>query len=261
MKCKEIMEVLKVNWPEKYALDWDNVGLLVGDEEQEVRHIFVALDVTDETLAQAVACGADMIITHHPMIFSPMKKIVASDFIGRRIRALIQNGISYYAMHTNFDVTGMANLNAAALELEFPSILEVTYEDEYGKREGIGRVGMLHEPMTLEAFGVYAKEHLGLSMVRVYGDAQKVVQKVAISSGSGKGMDSAALAAGADVLVTGDIDYHMGIDSVAQGLMLVDGGHYGTEMIFIDYMEESLKEMFPEVEVSSAKIKQPFILV
>lgn len=255
------MEVLRANWPEKYALSWDNVGLLVGDEEQKVSHIFVALDVTDKTLAQAVSSGADMIITHHPMIFSPVKKIVASDFIGRRIRTMIQNGISYYAMHTNFDVTGMANLNAASLDLEFPSILEVTYEDEYGKREGIGRVGMLHEPMTLETFGAYAKEHLGLPMVRVYGDGQRMVQKVAISSGSGKGMTAAALTAGADVLVTGDIDYHMGIDSVAQGLMLVDGGHYGTEMIFIDYMEETLKEMFPEVEVSSARIEQPFLLV
>lgn len=261
MKCKEIMNVIKQLYPEQLALEWDNVGLLVGDPEQDVNHIFVALDVTDETLVQAVVCGADMIITHHPMIFSPMKKIVATDFIGRRVMTMIKNGISYYAMHTNFDVAGMADLNASCLELESSSVLDVTYEDEFGKKEGIGRVGWLSESMPLDVFGRYVKEHLGLPMVRVYGDGQKMIQKVAVSSGSGKSMIGAALASGADVLVTGDIDYHTGIDAVAQGLMLVDAGHYGTEMIFIEHMEKMLREMFPEVQVTAAKIEQPFQLV
>ncbi len=261
MKCKEIMDALKQLWPEHLAMDWDNVGLLVGDPEQEVRHIFVALDVTDDTLVQALVCGADMIVTHHPMIFSSMKKIVATDFIGRRIMTMIKNGISYYAMHTNFDVAAMADLNAASLELESASVLDVTYTDEFGKKEGIGRVSCLSEPMTLDAFGVYVKEHLGLPMVRVYGDGQRTIQRVAVSSGSGKSMIGAALDCGADVLVTGDIDYHAGIDAVAQGLMLVDAVHYGSEMIFIEHMEKMLTEMFPEVQVTAAKIEQPFQLV
>ncbi|MCI5699149.1 MAG: Nif3-like dinuclear metal center hexameric protein [Lachnospiraceae bacterium] len=261
MKCKDIMVELKNRWPEHLALDWDNVGLLVGDEDQEVHHIFVALDVTDDTLAQAIGCGADLIITHHPLLFSPKKRVVASDFIGKRIITMIKNNISYYAMHTNFDVAGMANLNAECLALESPSVLDVTYSDECGKEEGIGRVGLLHEPVRLDQFGAYAKKCLGLSMVRVYGDSGKKIQKVAISSGSGKSMIGAAIAAGAEVLVTGDIDYHTGIDAVAQGLMLVDAGHYGTEMIFIEYMEKKLKELFPGIPVTAAEIEQPFQLV
>lgn len=257
MKCKEIISILESKWPAAYALDWDNVGLLVGDKDQDVRHIFVALDVTDETLQQAIECGADMIITHHPLMFVPMKKIVADDFIGRRIMKMIKYDIAYYAMHTNFDVKGMADLNALSLNLQESKVLEIT-SVQGDEIEGIGRVGVLSKEMTLEAFALYVKECLGLENVRVYGDSDAVIHKAAISSGSGKGMGKAALHSGADVLVTGDVDYHMGIDCVAQGLCVVDAGHYGTEMVFISHVEEQLKMLLPEIIVSVAKINQPF---
>lgn len=261
MKCRDVINVLNERWPESYALGFDNVGLLVGDREQEVYHIFVALDVTDETLEQAIACGADMIVTHHPLLFSAIKKVTTDDFIGNRIVKMIRHGISYYAMHTNFDIMGMAGLNALSLKLNNPEILEVTYEDADGHKEGIGRIGTLEEPMSLKEFGAYVKEQLGLEMVRVYGNLEMAVERVAISSGSGRSMIKEAIKAGVQVLVTGDIDYHTGIDAVAQGLMIIDAGHYGTEMIFIEYMEEALKEMLPEMKVTAAEIQQPFALV
>lgn len=261
MKCKEIIEKLNQRWPENMALEWDNVGLLVGDDRQEVTHIFVALDVTDETLSQAISCGADMMVTHHPMLFSPQKMVVSSDFIGRRIIGLIKNGISCYAMHTNFDVAGMADLNAASLEIMSPSVLDVTCLDDRGQEQGIGRVGLLSRPVTLLDFTAFVKEKLELPGVLMYGDGSSMVQKAAVSSGSGKSMIRAAIRAGADVLVTGDIDYHTGIDANAQGLMLVDAGHYGTEMIFIRYMERELKKMFPKLSVTGAAQKQPFRIV
>lgn len=261
MKCREIINALNERWPESYALGFDNVGLLVGDREQEVHHIFVALDVTDDILDQAIACGVDMIVTHHPLLFSAIKKVTTDDFIGNRIVKMIRHGISYYAMHTNFDVMGMANLNALALQMKEPEVLEVTYEDVDGHKEGIGRIGTLEEPMTLKVFGTFVKEQLGLEMVRVYGNLEQMVDRVAISSGSGKSMVKEAIKSGAQVLVTGDIDYHTGIDAVAQGLAIVDAGHYGTEMVFIEHMESTLKEMFPKMEVTAAVIRQPFALV
>ena len=112
MTCREIMDALEERWNPSYAMAWDNVGLLVGREEKEINKIFVALDVTDDTLAQALAFGADMMITHHPLLFSPVKKINTGDFIGRRLIAMIQADLCYYAMHTNFDVKGMAELNS-----------------------------------------------------------------------------------------------------------------------------------------------------
>ena len=166
MKCKEIIKKIEEKYPVSFAEEWDNPGLLVGDPEKEVKKVFLALDVTDESLEEAVKTDADMIITHHPLIFSGIKKVTEDHFIGRRIIGLIKNDISYYAMHTNFDVLGMADLSADYLELTQREILEVTYDRE-GKREGLGRVGNLTKPQTLEDFGRFVKEKLSLPFVKI----------------------------------------------------------------------------------------------
>lgn len=261
MKCREITEILERDYPKSAALSWDNVGLLVGDPDREVKRIFVALDVTDETLEEAVRAGADLMITHHPLLFSAVKRVTADDFIGRRIIRLIESGISYYAMHTNFDVKGMADLNAAALGLSGCTVLEETGTDEQGRTEGIGRAGLLLPGMGLEELAAYVKERLGLPGVLVYGKTEEKITRVAVSGGSGKSMVGAALAKGMQALVTGDIDYHTGIDAAAQGLCIVDAGHYGTESMFIGFMRERLLELFPEISVEAAKIRQPFAIL
>lgn len=110
MECKKVIEILEKQSPKSYACDWDNVGLLVGREDKEIQKIYIALDATDEAIEEAIANGADMLLTHHPMIFKGMKRVTQEDFIGRRIIRLIQNDMVYYAMHTNFDVMGMADL-------------------------------------------------------------------------------------------------------------------------------------------------------
>ena len=258
MRCREILDRLEERWNPSFALSWDNVGLLVGKEEKEIGKIFVALDVTEETLEQAVEAGADLMITHHPLLFSPVKKVTSGDFIGRRLIKMIQNDLCYYAMHTNFDVKGMAQLNETCLGLLNSRVLEVTGADVSGKEEGIGRVGRLEKKMPLEAFAKKVKEDFQSPDVRVYGEPELLVEQAAVSSGSGKSMIGAALAQRADVLVTGDIDYHSGIDAVAQGLAVVDAGHYGTEYCFIEYMTGELKVMFPELEIISAKVHHPY---
>lgn len=264
MTCKEVMEQLALRWDPSYALTWDNVGLLVGREEKEIHRIFVALDVTEATLEQAIAFGADLMITHHPMLFSPIKKITSQDFMGRRLLRMIQADLCCYAMHTNFDVMGMAELNEKALALQETSVLEVTgtsVKNEKEVAEGIGRIGMLEKPKTLQEFAMDVKEAFQIPDVRVYGDANRVVCHVAVSSGSGKSMVTAALEKKADVIVTGDMDYHSCMDAVAQGLMVIDAGHYGTEYGFISYVSEVLKEMLPETAVGEAKVQHPYQVV
>lgn len=256
MKCKDIIKIIEKKYPISFAEEWDNPGLLVGDVQKEIKKIFLALDVTDESLKAAIGTDADMIITHHPLIFSGIKKVTADNFIGRRIIGLIENGISYYAMHTNFDVLGMADLSADYLELDSREILEVTYDRE-GRREGLGRVGSLKEPQSLKAFGRYVKEQFGLPFVKIYGDPDKIVKKAAVCTGSGKSLMPAVLQAEADVYVTADMDYHSSIDAVAQGVCVVDAGHYGTEYIFMDYMEKELRDMFPELEIEKMKVQHP----
>ena len=126
MKAYELISWLEKKYPTDAAEDWDNVGLLTGDDNTEVSHVFLALDLTEETLAEAIENGADMILTHHPMIFSGIKKINNHSFTGRKILTLIRKGIVYYAMHTNYDVLGMADLSADYMKLENPSVLSVT---------------------------------------------------------------------------------------------------------------------------------------
>lgn len=255
MNCRDVVTILNERWNPSYAMDWDNVGLLVGRWEKEIKKIFVALDVTEENLKQAFEFGADLIVTHHPMIFSPVKKINTGDFMGRRLISMIQKDLCYFAMHTNFDVKGMAMLNEYALGLLGAAPLQTTVVEE---QEGLGRIGVLALEMTLADFAHKVKVDLQVTDVRVYGDLSKKITKAAVCGGSGKSTVKDALKKKADVLVTGDIDYHTGIDAAAQGLAIVDAGHYGTEYCFIEYVTKELEKMFPEMEILAAKISHPY---
>ena len=207
MICREIIKEIEARFPKHYAMEWDNVGLQVGRSDKEVKRIYLALDATDEVIEEAADWGADMLITHHPMIFKAMKKINDEDFIGRRVLKLIRDDISYYAMHTNYDVMGMAEL---------------------------------------------------AGNVKIFGEPDMQVHRLGVFPGSGKSAISVSLEKGVDVLVTGDIDHHEGIDAVAQKMAVIDAGHYGVEHIFIADMEHFCRERFPEAEIRTAKIRQPF---
>ena len=258
MLCRDIMKVIEATYPKHAALEWDNVGLLVGRTEKEVKKIYVALDATDEVIEQAVAANADMLITHHPLLFSPLKKITDEHFIGGRVVKLLQHDISYYAMHTNYDVCGMADISAAILGLDGAETLEVTDKESM---EGIGKVGDFSGPMSLQSCGEFIKEKFQLDSVKVFGDLSSTVQRVAICPGSGKGMTELALEKNADVLVTGDIGHHEGIDAVAQGLAIIDAGHYGLEHIFIEDMANYLRKNVEGIVVETHEITHPFQVI
>lgn len=255
MKCREITAKIEARYPKRYAMEWDNVGLLAGRSDKEVKKVYLALDATDEVIDEAVRVGADLLITHHPLIFKGLKQVNDDNFISRRVLRLIQNDISYYAMHTNYDVMGMADLAGEILNMKDPEVLEVTAEDV---QEGIGRVADLEEELSLEACGEFVKETFHLPNVKVFGDPDMRVRRIAISPGSGKSMVGAALVKGADVLITGDIDHHEGIDAVAQGMAIIDAGHYGIEHIFVEDMKEFMQNHVPEVQVETAKVSHPF---
>lgn len=257
MYCGEIVRVLEDVWAPDIACDWDNVGLLIGDKEKEVKKVMLALDATDDIIQQAVESGVDMLITHHPLIFHGMTRITADDFTGRRVLRLIQNQIAYYAMHTNFDVRGMATEAAKRLQLSDCQVLEYTGEIE-GTVLGIGQVGELPCSMTLQQCADKVKQDFALEHVSVFGNLDTKVTRLAVSPGSGKSEIVQAVKLRAEVLVTGDIDHHDGMDAVAQGLMIIDAGHYGLEHIFSDYMEHFLKEKLEQVLILKGKETAPF---
>lgn len=252
MLCKDIIRAIEDTYPKHAALEWDHVGLQVGRTQKEVQKIYVALDATDEVIEDAIAKQADMLVTHHPLIFSPLDQITDENFIGRRVVKLLQHDISYYAMHTNYDVLGMADLAGKILELK---------DSEMFEENGIGRIGFLEKTMTLKEACEFVKEKLCLEHVKVFGDLEAPIRKVAVSPGSGKGMSNVALAKGVDALITGDIAHHEGIDAVCQGLCIIDAGHYGTEYIFIEDMVSYFNEKLEDVEIIKAEVVHPFQVV
>lgn len=260
MKCSELIQILRQQAAESYACDWDNVGLLVGRSDKEVKKVYIALDASDEAVQEAVVSGADFLLTHHPLIFHGMKRITDEDVTGRRVTALIRADVSYYAMHTNFDVMGMAQLAAAKLELGKCEPLEITCVEE-GIPQGIGRVGELSKEMTLAECCEFVKEAFQLSHVKVFGTLTKTVWRAAVCPGAGKSDVKEALRKKADVYITGDIDHHTGIDAAAAGMAVIDAGHYGLEHIFMPYMEQYLKTHVPDIEVVTQKKAEPFLIV
>lgn len=260
MKCNDVMNRLEILSPTRFALDWDNVGLLLGRKDKEIKKVYIALDATDAVVEEAISLKVDLLLTHHPLIFRPLKRITTSDFIGRRLLKMAQADLCYYAMHTNFDVLGMADAAADELELKNAQVLSKTYEDEISK-EGIGRYGSLEISMTLFEFAQYVKRTFHLENVIIYGEKDTILETAAVSPGSGSSVIKDALEAGVDVLVTGDIDHHAGIDAVAQGLNIIDAGHYGMEKIFLPYMSDFFARNMSEITVFTAPDISPFQIV
>ena len=257
---RELMDLLERFAPKEYACSWDNVGLLIGRADQEIQRVVVALDATNAVVDRAVAEGADLIITHHPMIFSSMKRVNDDGFLGNKILKLVENRISVFAMHTNFDVIGMAAL--AGKYLDFPEDaqpLEVTAE-ENGRIEGIGRITEFAKAVTLGEYTEFVKKALSLEHVLLFGDEDQMIRTVAVSPGSGRSMTELAVQKGADVIITGDIGHHEGLDALDMGLSVIEAGHYGTEYIFIDHVSDFLKKE-TLLEVIPVKTGNPYKVV
>ena len=248
MKCKDIIRLLEELAPPSYACGWDNPGLICGRKDKEVKKVLVALDATKAAVAKAVEIGADMILTHHPMVFSAIKQINDDSFLGEKLLTMMENGICCYAMHTNYDIAGgMAEICGSRMELQNPEPFELTGElDE--RPVGIGQVGTLPEKMSLKSCAEKVKNAFGLSEVLVFGDLERQVEYAAVSPGSGRSMLKEADKKKVDVLITGDIGHHEGLDSKDMGFAVIEAGHYGLEQVFIGHLCEYLEDRAEGVE-------------
>lgn len=239
MKVKDIYNAINEYAPFDLAYGWDNVGLLVGDAERDVSKILITLDTDAKVVQEAIDNGCDLILSHHPVFFSPIKRINISDDTGKMIEKLIKNDISLIAAHTNMDVAkcGINARLAELFELEDVRVLEVNPQNP---ECGLGRVGELKEEMSLEAFAHYTKKVLGTSGVRVAGNPKTIIKTVAVAGGSCSEVIPTARAMGADVIVTGDMKYHETINNVNEGIAIVDAGHYGTEINVLELFEKAI---------------------
>lgn len=260
---RDVTAFLETRFPKKLACEWDNVGLLVGDDRETLHTVFIALDATDSAVEEAAEAGAELFVAHHPLIFHGLHQVTAEDYIGGRVMRLIQKGMACYAAHTNFDVTVMADLASEKLGLHDCAVLQPAGTwSENGEPEkivGIGKIGMLSGEMRLSDCAADVKKQFDLTSVRVFGNPDRSVHHAAICPGSGKSVIEDAIRLGAQVLITGDIDHHAGIDAAARGLSVIDAGHYGLEKIFLPYMQDTIGKAFPELTVVRRKEQSPFV--
>lgn len=259
----DIFEKLNEEMPVALALDWDNVGLLAGRHKKEVKKVMTVLDLTTELLDEAVKNKVDLIVSHHPMVLSALNRVNDGDFIGRRLVKLLNNDISYIAMHTNYDIASgcMGDIAAGLIGIE-GGPLQITQRLNAGNAEvclGIGRVGALDHEYTLDEFIEKLKTVFDLKTVGVYGREllKDGIRTAAISPGSGRGMYKLAKAAGVQLLITGDVGHHEGVDANESGIAIIDAGHYGVEHIFINDMKKRLLNIDENLEVIAEKIKLP----
>jgi len=244
MKVKEIINAIEEFAPLSIQEDWDNSGLCVGSPEDEVTSVLLGLDCTPELVDEAVACGADMIVTHHPLIFKGVKRISPEDQTGEAIIKAVRAGISIYAAHTSADkvLAGVSGAMAARLGLEDVRILE-----EDGEGTGLGVVGDLAEPLTAMEAVVLVKDRFSLKSLRTSRPVEGKITRVAMCGGSGGSLIGAARKAGADLYLSGDISYHNFFTE--NGFMIMDIGHYESEIEIVDILFSLIKKKFPTFAV------------
>ena len=243
-KVKDVIRVIEDFSPLSLQEKWDNSGLCVGSPDDQVTGILFGLDCTPELVDEAVACGADMIVTHHPLIFSGLKKISSDDPVGLAVIKAVKAGISIYAAHTNADkvLAGVSGAMAARLGLVNVRIL-----DEDGEGTGLGVVGDLPEPLNASQAIELVKERFSLEVVRTSRPVEGDIKTVAMCGGSGGSLIGAAKAAGAQLYISGDISYHNFFTQ--DGFMLMDIGHYESEIEIVEILFSLITKKFPTFAV------------
>ncbi|MDB0441580.1 Nif3-like dinuclear metal center hexameric protein [Clostridioides difficile] len=365
MLLKSLTRKIEKKYPLSLAEDWDNVGLIVGDFDMDVKKVLVSLEANENVINEAISQNIDLIITHHPFIFGKINKINSADLKGRLIQKLIKNDIALYSMHTNFDIAfdGLNDYFMEIMEFNNSKVLDVTesetlyklavyvpcnyseslrnalsssgaghignysnctfsiegegqfkplegsnpflgsindiesvneikietvvpqkhlggvissmidahpYEEvaydlykleNKGKTFGLGRISKLDKSTTLESLSNKIKEKLNMKHIRVVGNLNTDITKIAVVTGAGSEFVKKAKRQGADVLITGDVKYHEAQDALDMGMCIVDCGHFDTEDIFKHVMKRFLDE-FEEIEVIKSNIYlNPFNII
>lgn len=236
MKAKEFIDKYESYCPQELSMEGDISGLQIGSLDKTIKRLMVTLDVRENTVAEAVEKGVDLIVTKHAPIFRPLKDLTSSPR-NDILLELVKHDIAVYVSHTNIDIVpdGLNDWFCDLLAIEDREILTPT-TDGYG----IGRVGNIR-PQSLEDLALNVKSVFGLDSIRLvrYDGANPTISRVAICGGSGQSFYQDALAKGAQVYITGDIYYHTAQDMLTDGLMALDPGHH-IEVLFIEKLLEKM---------------------
>lgn len=250
---KDVLQAIEVVAPLSYKMDFDNVGLLAGDPSAAVTKVLLSLDVTREVVSEAARIGAELIVSHHPVLFD-IKSIRADSPSSGKIYDLLRNGISAICMHTNLDraVGGVNDILAEAVGLTDIEPLERAGEDERGVY-GIGRVGSLRRAMSMSEYLPVIKSALKTKGLRYY-DAGRPIYRVAVGGGSCGNYLDMAVELGCDTYLTADIKYDVFLEARELGINLIDGDHFCTENVVLPILYQLISNAFPELAVCYSSV-------
>lgn len=249
MKLVEIMNWIEGIAPLHLQESYDNSGLIIGDEDQQVNKAVVCLDVDEAVLAYAAENGAGLVISHHPCVFRALKTFSPKSPEGSLLYSAITHGIAVYSLHTNFDSArgGMGDMICRELELDEIGVLRPNNPDQ---GHGLGRWGSYRSPLPFRSFLGILGGRLGMKSIREVGERPRQVSSVAVLNGSyDHSFLDELLAVKPDVLLTGDLKYHDALELKYHNLYAIDAGHYQSEIIFVRGFSRMLEQAFPELEV------------
>ncbi len=267
-RVADIIEMMEVIAPACLAEEWDNAGLQVGHEKWPVEKVWIALDPTKEVIDKACKHNVDLLITHHPLIFSSFKSVNFETNTGQIIYNAAINKLSVFSSHTNLDsashgINDILSEKIGLTDLEVLSKKNHLTEDTE-KIEGIGRVGNLNKKKSLNELALFLKKKLNLDTIRITGNPDLEIKKVAVCSGSGGSLIKDFFSSGATVYITGDIKFHEARMIEDAGLGLIDIGHFASEHIFIEKLKKMLiksaEKRGLKIDITACDIeKDPFL--
>jgi len=244
MKVRELTDAIEEFAPLSIQEEWDNSGLCIGSGNDEVHSALLGFDCTPALVEEAVDCGSDMIITHHPLIFNGIKKLDPADPTSLAVMKAVSAGISVYAAHTTADkvIAGVSGAMARRLGLCNIGILEKDGEDS-----GLGAIGNFPQPISAREALSLVKAEFGLKVIRSSRPLGGVIGKVAVCGGSGSSLIPAAIAAGAQLYICGDVSYHHFF--TPEGFMIMDIGHFESEVEIVSILFSLIRKKFPNFAV------------
>lgn len=242
VKVKELLDFMEKEVPTSLAEGFDNVGLMIGDEEKEIKNILLALDCTKSVIEEAKMKNIDLILTHHPLMFIKPRRIVKSDLQGSKIIDLIKNDIAVYSAHTNLDSVN-DGLNKTIMDMLGFNNSEILEKSKVDSSAGIGRIYTGNKVYELEELVKNLKASLGCENLKV-AKGNREIKSIAVINGSGQSFFYKALASGADCIITGDTSYHFVSDFKEMGITVIDPGHFLSEKnVYTKVMKEKLSKL------------------
>lgn len=250
MKLKKLIEKLDELYPENLKASYDNVGLMIGSRQKDVNKILLALDLTEEVLLEAKREKVDLIITHHPIFFYPLSQIDLEDNLGFIIKSLIEEDISVFSIHTNFDTVRMNSYLGELIGIKNQKVLS--------EKENVGIYGEI-EKTTIKKYAELIKRIFGIEEILFYGKENQEIETVALLAGSGASYYKDAIEKKADLYITGDISYSKAIEIKRTYLSVMDIGHH-VEHLFTGAIKKDFEDAGINIELVESKINTiPYI--